>query len=100
MTISLADDDGAIACVDLPPGGGWKTNRGQTRWVLGGGGGTVGFLDRPEIGAFQVTVNLKDVGAADADPGQVHAAIRIGEHAWRSVRTWRTTADGRKLVTP
>jgi hypothetical protein len=100
MTISLAGEGGPIACVEVPPGDGWKTNRGETRWIRAGADGTVGVLARPEIDAIQLTVNLKRIDAAAASPGDVHAAIRIGEHAWRDVRPWRAATNGRKLVTP
>lgn len=110
VTISLVDADGQIACLNIPPGDGWKTNKALTSWrfmdkrddSLGDPTADERFNLRYDAkkGVFKAQANIKEAELTDAEAGEIFTGISIGERIFLNAQMWKVQAKGKKLVTP
>jgi uncharacterized repeat protein (TIGR01451 family) len=101
VKITLTDADGQIVALDFPAGALWKTNQGP-RWSFRDptAGKTLTFQFNAKTGTFSLRVNVKKVNLNDPDPGAITTSVMIGDKVFQNVQVWRSTAKGKKLVTP
>jgi hypothetical protein len=110
VTVSLADADGPIACLTIPPGEGWKTNTQRTVWTfkdkkddsLGDQEAEEKFRLQflPKTGLFKLQIRVKESELLDADAGEIAVGLRLGGMLLKNEQAWRLKAKGKKLVTP
>jgi hypothetical protein len=110
VTLSLMDGDGVVACVSIPPGEGWKTNKKETQWSFKDKkDDSLGDLTAKEIlsiqynakkGRFTVTANIKELDLVDPDAGDITTSVIIGNDGLLNTQSWQPKAKGKKLVTP
>jgi hypothetical protein len=96
-TLSFVDADGPIACFLFPSGAGWTTKAGP-QWTFQTRELKLKFNARQ--GTFALTVKVKEAALHDPDAGSISTMLQLGTHGFLHQGEWRSTAKGKKLVTP
>lgn len=113
--VGLVGADGVIACFQLAPGAGWTTLPGPKWKFKDTKTGSLGDLNANEqlsikfnakTGKFDVLAKVKKAELKNATAGFLSSVIAIGsiftpiKDEFMNTQVWRSTAQGKKLVTP
>lgn len=110
VILSLLGGDGPIACLHIPPGEGWKTNKKGTRWTFKDkkdsslGDSTANEMLSIQFDAkkavFTIKANIKEGELTAPEAGNLTTSVMIGGEGFVHTGAWRSQARGKKLVIP
>src|SRR5262249_36389526 len=99
MAVSLVDADGVIACLNFPPGDGWKTKPGRKWFFFNDAGERASVELSDSRNEFEVTVRIRGKKLTDADAGNITTSVIIGDKALLNTQVWRPLGGGKRLFT-
>lgn len=101
VTLILSDADGLITQLSFPPGAGWKASGGP-KWTFAdkavGKNLSIQFDAKKRV--FTLKASAKRTELVDPDVGDITTSITIGGDGFVNTQAWRSTGNGKKLITP
>ena len=98
VTIALQGTQ-PIALLNLPPGNGWKAEKGQWKYRDSSGQRFLMHFN-PKDGTFTFAASFQQAALTNPQAGDITTSLMIGSKTFANTQPWRSSADGTRLVTP